>query len=1025
MHNQGKQGKAGGAPVQQAPVHILKQEELKHRLHKEHQLKAQMVKEHELKAQICHRIMTGDLERRKTHLPDRLKAISSPCSLHAQAHAQQSGQGGQDDGQSGEVIAFHRIIRDETVLAEAPAGSTIPLCNCGTPTQLVVYEPPEKAYAGAIGDSELANIPDVQMYVCSRAACGFVQELGPAEAPPTEQAQPTEHVITTDELGQMTLEEFWELVGGDGITPVDPEMATYCFGSDWRQQAHTCHCNETTTLTEDPEGDMFWVCTNKSCTYVVLCMLKPAADFESAFDLGDLVAPGQADHDRFAVPATILQWFGRAFSLAFMNDLMGAKLGEKEWPKRSCKLEERAEYDAFLSYRGGTGRFWLWVTLCAHFNVTAMFIGLFVVVPCLVILVWCMFPEPMYYLSSGFFTLTTYQKGNTIYNEEFDERGDGHPFHSIYPTERSWFLFLPYGLPVFAAMFWFWNPVATWFAKQPRIFFDKLCVHQSYNPTQIAGLLRMPLYLKNSAEVLAVFDAEYVKRLWCIFEIAVYLQLRKKPRVLFLNTSQKSLELITVSARLLAAMLVIVVNRQTMKDNGNKPAKEFFLWFRLVYDVSMSCVQFFLGQRWFKDMITLRETMATYDVRDAELTDPADRMLLLRLINHYWGETETHEQGGDSPAAAGFTSVAGTAPTLPAARTVETTRNVTAGLQKFNDNIRTQVRRILPVSGPRSWILFGYMASVVYYATAALYEYDNWAYHRIWDDEYEIFVTGAAAHTGNMQARKELAMKNSAKYGTLQDFRELSMYFSDLNQGIATILSLSVRLFVIGPISLFMLGMLVRFLLWLQKLSRLPYWASVIFALPVFLALECVFGVRPNIIHNLENLVSLACGSGTIVIAPTILSSFLAGRHADFENTFGSPFTKLIRWSSASTFYIGRVAFDPWAIKGSMWWPFVWRPFWGLYYMFLQYSGACMHGHAERNADDAPLVPGVGNVDKEKYWHSFTARGCLRIDPELKERHPEFDDGRKYVEFVDGSWRNVSPSNIISCALRFDFYLKN
>ena len=167
-----------------------------------------------------------------------------------------------------------------------------------------------------------------------------------------------------------------------------------------------------------------------------------------------------------------------------------------------------------MSYRGCTGRFRLWVTLCAYFNATAAFVTFCVVLPAFVLLMWCLFPEPMYYVWSVFLSIHSFQ--NPIMNQILDPevgRASDHPFNSIFPAVRSWFIFFPYGLFILSFLYWFWNPVCTWFSKRRPIFFDKFCVHQSHNGIQAAGLYRMPLYLKNSKTLLAVFDAQLKKNL--------------------------------------------------------------------------------------------------------------------------------------------------------------------------------------------------------------------------------------------------------------------------------------------------------------------------------------------------------------------------------------------------------------------------------------------------------------------------------------------------------------------------------
>ena len=96
-----------------------------------------------------------------------------------------------------------------------------------------------------------------------------------------------------------------------------------------------------------------------------------------------------------------------------------------------------------------------------------------------------------------------------------------------------------------------------------------------------------------------------------------------------------------------------------------------FLWYKFFDTVFFFTLIFLFGQRWFKDCISMREAVAVFDVRNATLTTESDRLLLLRFINHEWGQDESMEKG----------------------------------LDDFNHHIRNDVQRSLPMRGPRSWVL--------------------------------------------------------------------------------------------------------------------------------------------------------------------------------------------------------------------------------------------------------------------------------------------------------------------------------
>ena len=75
----------------------------------------------------------------------------------------------------------------------------------------------------------------------------------------------------------------------------------------------------------------------------------------------------------------------------------------------------------------------------------------------------------------------------------------------------------------------------------------------------------------------------------------------------------------------------------------------------------------------------------------------------------------------------------------------------------------------------------------------------------------------------------------------------------------------------------YVLGAIVRFFLWLQQLTKLPYWISVAVVLPLYWFLECVLNLRFMLFFNLNNLASLAMGSNLLTVASLDQQGFRVG----------------------------------------------------------------------------------------------------------------------------------------------------
>ena len=69
-----------------------------------------------------------------------------------------------------------------------------------------------------------------------------------------------------------------------------------------------------------------------------------------------------------------------------------------------------------------------------------------------------------------------------------------------------------------------------------------------------------------------------------------------------------------------------------------------------------------------------------------------------------------------------------------------------------------------------------------------------------------------------------------------------------------SVVALAWQLFVLVPFSVFLLGALVRFLVFLHSKSKWPSWTAYAVFLPFLLVLECVLGLRQMLILNVKQI---------------------------------------------------------------------------------------------------------------------------------------------------------------------------
>eukprot|EP00930_Biecheleria_cincta_P072220 TRINITY_DN59654_c0_g1_i1.p1 TRINITY_DN59654_c0_g1~~TRINITY_DN59654_c0_g1_i1.p1 ORF type:complete len:558 (+),score=68.58 TRINITY_DN59654_c0_g1_i1:163-1836(+) len=63
-------------------------------------------------------------------------------------------------------------------------------------------------------------------------------------------------------------------------------------------------------------------------------------------------------------------------------------------------------------------------------------------------------------------------------------------------------------------------------AKSTTLFLDKVCIHQTDPELKSAGIRSLGAFLKHSDRMLVLFSEDYFNRLWCNYEISLYLLLK-------------------------------------------------------------------------------------------------------------------------------------------------------------------------------------------------------------------------------------------------------------------------------------------------------------------------------------------------------------------------------------------------------------------------------------------------------------------------------------------------------------------
>ena len=114
----------------------------------------------------------------------------------------------------------------------------------------------------------------------------------------------------------------------------------------------------------------------------------------------------------------------------------------------------------------------------------------------------------------------------------------------------------PWCLTVGFVSFW-----AVLIFRPPRdlVFLDLLCIDQEDPKRKTAGILNLGACLKNSQQLLVIWDENFCERLWCMFELAAYLRSHETTHFLVQPIALGKFVAVRISLHILQHSLVLLL----------------------------------------------------------------------------------------------------------------------------------------------------------------------------------------------------------------------------------------------------------------------------------------------------------------------------------------------------------------------------------------------------------------------------------------------------------------------------------
>ncbi|EER01262.1 hypothetical protein Pmar_PMAR020168 [Perkinsus marinus ATCC 50983] len=178
--------------------------------------------------------------------------------------------------------------------------------------------------------------------------------------------------------------------------------------------------------------------------------------------------------------------------------------------------------------------------------------------------------------------------------------------------------------------------------KHAMIFLDKCCISQTDQVAKLRGIRGLSSFLGKSNELLILWSRDYFKRLWCVFEVASFLQQHGLERKIHLvSIRQTKFAFIIFGAEVFTIIIVSVLGIVSADMEMKTPYYACMLGacFMMAAFLGVFIVYEYLPHR-----LTLHRQASEFTVADGECLLEEDRLLIRDLIKKWYGSLEAFEE---------------------------------------------------------------------------------------------------------------------------------------------------------------------------------------------------------------------------------------------------------------------------------------------------------------------------------------------------------------------------------------------
>ncbi|CAE8598576.1 unnamed protein product [Polarella glacialis] len=183
-------------------------------------------------------------------------------------------------------------------------------------------------------------------------------------------------------------------------------------------------------------------------------------------------------------------------------------------------------------------------------------------------------------------------------------------------------------------------------------FLDRACIHQEDIVLKARGVAALHDMLVQSDKMVIMWQREYFTRLWCVFELAIYMKYKGTENIILLPLNHCIFTLFMMALHIIAAMgfgvmgpfvmfspwLNDIVMDKFPTVAGHICASFSVSWvvFFVLYMISAPFVFHFFAMS-IDDRRTLEKQIAEFTTNACECMDENDRPIVYKMIEHYFG----------------------------------------------------------------------------------------------------------------------------------------------------------------------------------------------------------------------------------------------------------------------------------------------------------------------------------------------------------------------------------------------------